>query len=91
MHPKTLEMLKNPAFPGYYQGEAKGRAEGEEKGRAEGEAKGRAKSVLKVLAKRGLTPTPEQERRIIDCRDLDQLDIWFDRAFTVTAVDELFA
>lgn len=103
MHPKTLELLKDPTFPSYYrgqvEGEAKGRAEGEAKGKAEGEAKGEAKgkaeglakSILKILANRGLTATDEQQSRIVDCRDLGQFDTWLDRAFTVATVDELFA
>ena len=87
MHPKTLELLNNPNFPSYYRGQA----EGEAKGKAEGKAEACAASVLKILAKRGLTPTDEQQRQIADCRDLGQLDVWFDRAFTISSVDELFS
>ena len=37
-------------------------------------------SLRRVLSKRGLAPTPEQERRIDECADLGALDRWLDAA-----------
>jgi hypothetical protein len=75
MHPKTLELLKDPTFPSYYRGQADSTA----------------KAIFKVLARRSLTVTSEQHDQIVRCLDISQLDTWLDRAFTVNSVDELFA
>ncbi|MER7873057.1 hypothetical protein ABTY63_05740 [Streptomyces solisilvae] len=61
------------------------------KGKAEGEVHSRVQGVLRVLEKRGITTPPETRDRITDCTDLGTLDRWFDRAFTVSTTDELFA
>jgi hypothetical protein len=66
------------------------RAEGKSEGRAEGVAEGAAKSILVVLAARGLSLTDEQEQRILDCTDAEQLNAWLLRAVTITDVSELF-
>ncbi|GAA1271299.1 hypothetical protein [Streptomyces javensis] len=47
--------------------------------------------MLRVLEKRGIASPPETRDRITHCTDLDALDRWFDRAFTVSTADELFA
>ena len=62
-----------------------------DQGKAEGEAKGEAKALLKILQRRGVAVTDEQQRQIAACTDLPTLDRWLDRAFSVTTVDELFA
>src|SRR5262245_33375736 len=55
---------------GRAQGKAEGRAEGKAEGRAQGKAEGRvegkAEALLKVLTRRGLRPTAEHRRRIIE-------------------------
>ena len=56
-----------------------------------GVATGRAKTVLWVLDARHLAPTTEQRQLITSCRDLTQLDLWFDRAATVATTAEVFA
>ncbi|GAA1089291.1 hypothetical protein [Streptomyces javensis] len=61
------------------------------KGKAEGERHSRVQGVLRVLEKRGIASPPETRDRITHCTDLDALDRWFDRAFTVSTADELFA
>ncbi|WP_043237433.1 hypothetical protein [Streptomyces violaceusniger] len=61
------------------------------KGKAEGEVHSRVQSVLRALERRGITTPPEARDRITNCTDLDTLDRWFDRAFTVSSADELFA
>jgi len=54
---------------------AEGRAESEARGRVEGRAEGEANSILRVLARRGIEPTPEQTRQILACLDTDQLNL----------------
>jgi len=65
----------------------RGRAEG----KAEGETKGAAAALLKILMRRGLAPTAEQQRRILKCADLAMLERWLDRSLSVSSVNELWA
>ncbi|MFE6385628.1 hypothetical protein [Nocardiopsis dassonvillei] len=58
--------------------------------KAEGRAEGRAEDILRILTRRGIDVPEEARERINACRDLDQLDTWFDRGFTITHIDELF-
>jgi hypothetical protein len=67
-----------------------GRTEGKAEGKVEGEAKGKAEALLKLLRRRGIELAPEDTARIRACRDLTQLDAWFDQAFTVKSAAELF-
>jgi predicted transposase YdaD len=76
---------------GRAEGEAQGKAEGEAKGKAEGEAKGKADAVLKILMRRGLTPSADQRRRIVACTDLSTLERWLERSLSASSVDELMA
>jgi flagellar biosynthesis/type III secretory pathway protein FliH len=62
-------------------------AEGEAKGKAEGEAR----ALMRILHRRGLAMTDEQQRQILSCMDLAILDRWLDRALSVASVDELLA
>ena len=62
-----------------------------DQGIAEGEAKGKAEDVLKLLGARGLSLSKEQRQRVTSCTDPAQLDLWFERAITVTTVAEVFA
>lgn len=61
---------------------------------ARGEAKGRVEEkrtdVLYVLRKRRISVDKDSHAHILNCRDLDQLSIWFDRAFDISYVGELF-
>ena len=66
------------------------RDEGRAEGRAEGRTEGLAEGVLRVLAKRGIALTEEQRARVEGCADLDQLDVWLDRAAIATAASEVF-
>jgi hypothetical protein len=75
----------------YERGRAEGKAEGEAKGKAEGEAKGKADAVVKILMRRGLTLSADQQRRIVACTDLATLDRWLDRSLSASSVDELLA
>jgi hypothetical protein len=82
---------KSKFVDGWYQ---QGRAAGEAKGMAEGIARGETKrgatDILRILKSRGLRPTPAQRELIESCDDLGQLDTWFDRALTATAVAMVF-
>jgi|ERR1017187_1982466 hypothetical protein len=60
-------------------------------GQARGEAKGKAEAVLKLLDARHLAPSKEQRQRVTSCTDAAQLDLWFDRAITVSTAAEVFA
>jgi hypothetical protein len=83
---KAFEMLPN-IQP--FLSESQRRAFAEVK--AEGKAEGKAEDILKILAKRGISMTEIQRKRILDCGDLATLDRWFDRALIVTQIDALFA
>ncbi|MDT0381625.1 hypothetical protein RM572_22960 [Streptomyces sp. DSM 42041] len=63
---------------------------GMEEGREEGCAAGRAHAVLRLLEKRGVPTLAATRARITGCTDLDLLDVWFDRALTVTDATEIF-
>ncbi|MFF4738717.1 hypothetical protein ACFY2W_22965 [Streptomyces sp. NPDC001262] len=59
-------------------------------GKAEGKAEGTAEVVLRVLQNRGIPASNDIRDRVMDCRDLDELGRWLDRAFHVTSAEELF-
>jgi hypothetical protein len=54
-----------------------------------GAAEAAARAVLRVLARRGLRVSDQQERRIRACTGLETLDRWLDGALSVASVDEL--
>jgi hypothetical protein len=56
-----------------------------------GQAKGEAAALLKILTRRGLTPTVEQKRRIVACTELAMLERWLDRSLSVSSIEELWA
>jgi hypothetical protein len=86
----TADLLREEGEArGRAEGEARGRAEGEARGRAEGEARGRAKDILRILAAHRVPVSSELEDVILGCRDLAQLDRWFDRALTARTVDDM--
>jgi hypothetical protein len=68
----------------------RGKEEGLAQGKVEGIAEGTARTILRVLEKRRIPVTAGARLLITGCTDLDTLDRWLDRAFTVTDVDELF-
>jgi hypothetical protein len=61
------------------------------RGKAEGEAHGEAKALLAVLEARGLSPSEQQRQRMLDCTDLEQLNVWVRKAVTAVDVEELYA
>lgn len=61
-----------------------------QEGEAKGRAKERARQVLRVLAHREIPVSSEIQERIEGCSDLEILDQWGDRAFTVSRAEDLF-
>ncbi|MFF2085503.1 hypothetical protein ACFVVM_17145 [Nocardia sp. NPDC058176] len=62
-----------------------------EEGREQGRIEGRVHDILRILQRRGIELPPAAEAKINACRDLDELDAWFDRAVDARAADDLFA
>jgi hypothetical protein len=73
----------------FERGRAEGKAEGQAEGKAEGRAEGKAEALMKILIRRGLTPTAEQRRHIVECTDLAMLDRWLDGALSVSSIEDL--
>ncbi len=57
---------------------------------AEGKAEGEAKMLLTVLAARGFQVDEETRRRILECRDVAQLETWGARAVVARSLHEVF-
>ncbi|MFI9170707.1 hypothetical protein [Streptomyces lincolnensis] len=57
----------------------------------EGKAADRASLILRVLDKHGIVVPEDARERITSCTDLDTLTLWFDRALTASAAEDLFA
>ncbi|MEU8970797.1 hypothetical protein AB0D11_16220 [Streptomyces monashensis] len=67
------------------------REEGREQGREEGRIEDRREMLLHVLEWRGI-PVPDAVReRVESCTDLDQLEVWAQRAVRATDAAELFS
>ncbi|WP_280272949.1 hypothetical protein [Nocardia wallacei] len=60
-----------------------------DQGLARGEAHGGAKVLLKFLRHRFTVPDSVAER-VMTCTDMEQLDIWTDRALDAATLDEVF-
>jgi hypothetical protein len=90
MLPETQRFMSESQRRSFAQGMVEGEAKGEAKGMAEGEAKGMAEAVLRILARRGISVSDPERGRILECRELEVLGRWLDRALSVTAIDELF-
>ncbi|NBM20127.1 hypothetical protein [Streptomyces sp. GC420] len=65
--------------------------EARSEGKAEGKAEGTAEAILRFLDARGLDVRPEDRERIRTCTDLEALDVWLNRAATVSRSEDLFA
>jgi len=66
--------------------DAKAEARGEVKGRAEE----RAQMVLRILAARGVAVTDNIRDRVLATGDLDELQVWADKAATSTSLGDVF-
>jgi hypothetical protein len=60
-------------------------------GQAEGRVEGEVKSILAVLKARNIAIPEFLRQRISTCDDIEQLEIWIERAATATTIDDLFA
>ena len=65
--------------------------EGHKGGLAEGLAMGKRAALVRLLARRGITLTEEEQRKISLCEDLAWLDQWFDNALTGNTAAEILA
>jgi hypothetical protein len=75
---------------GRAEGKAEGRAEGKAEGRAEGRAEGKVEALLRVLAARNFTLTPEQRQAVLSCQDQAQLERWLDAAVSAPSLAAVF-
>ncbi|MEU6394139.1 hypothetical protein [Streptomyces sp. NPDC046939] len=66
------------------------RREGREEGLSEGRVQKAVEDVLRILERRGIEVSEPVRQRVEACRDLGQLDAWFDRALVVSTAEELF-
>ncbi|GHI07865.1 hypothetical protein Scel_61860 [Streptomyces cellostaticus] len=73
------------------EGREQGLEQGREEGREEGRIEDRREMVLRIVEWRGI-PVPDDFReRVSACTDLDQLEVWAQRAVHATEAVELFA
>jgi hypothetical protein len=56
-----------------------------------GKAEGKAEALLAIFETRGLAVGAEQRARILECRDIAELDRWLRKAITAHSVAELFS
>jgi uncharacterized protein YbjT (DUF2867 family) len=78
------------SFVSYFPGRGTVRETAYLEGKAEGKAEDRASLILRVLDKHGVSVPEDTRDRITSCTDLDTLALWFDRALTATAAEDLF-
>ena len=62
-----------------------------EEGRVEGRIEGRALMVLRILEWREIPVCFALRERVLDCYDLDQLEVWARRALTVERAEDMFS
>ncbi len=60
-----------------------------DRGERRGHVRARAESVLMILTARGIPVDEQSQQRILTCKDLAQLDQWFDRALKATRLREV--
>jgi len=74
---------------GRQQGVAQGKIEGIAEGKVEGIAEGKAGALLQLLSARGVPIDDASRQRIMSCRDIATLDLWFSRALKATHLSEV--
>ncbi|MFD3703293.1 hypothetical protein ACFWUP_09120 [Nocardia sp. NPDC058658] len=57
----------------------------------EGRMEGRTQDILRILQRRGIELPAAARAKISSCHDVDELDVWFDRAFDAQTADDLFS
>ncbi|GAB1335738.1 hypothetical protein ACE1SV_23280 [Streptomyces sp. E-15] len=67
------------------------RAEGHEQGREEGRVEVLRQMIVRILEWRNIPLSDTVRERVNTCADLDQLELWSQRAFHATDAAELFA
>ncbi|WP_063039523.1 hypothetical protein [Nocardia pseudovaccinii] len=67
------------------------RSEFWEETRAVTRAKAHAEDIVRLLELREIAVPDDERTRIITCKDIDQLAVWFDRAVKAESIDDLFA
>ncbi|MGW2316298.1 hypothetical protein [Streptomyces sp. NPDC001680] len=72
------------------EGREQGREQAREEGRAEGRIEGRREMILRILEWRGIPVTDGARERVAACTDLDQLEVWAQRAVHATDAAGLF-
>jgi hypothetical protein len=88
--PLIRKSIEKGVVKGRVEGRARGRTEGLNEGRTEGRAEGQALSILEVFKARRLAVSADQRKKILACRDRQQLATWLRRAVTVASAKELF-
>ena len=63
---------------------------GRDEGKLEGKTEGKAEAVLAFLEERGITLRAEERARILQCKNIDELNRWVRKAAKVNSVAELF-
>jgi hypothetical protein len=58
--------------------------------RAEGQVHGEAVAVVRFLKARGIEMTDDEQARILAATNADQVNLWVERAATITSLEELF-
>ncbi|MEU6505580.1 hypothetical protein [Streptomyces sp. NPDC046942] len=66
------------------------REEGREEGREQGRIEDRRQMILRILEWRSVPATDATRERVESCTDLDQLEVWAQRAVHATDASELF-
>ena len=84
-------LLDDLRAEGRAEGRKEGRAKGRKEGRQEGRAEGRAEAVVELLAARKIKTSASDRKRILECRDLEQLRQWLVGAATAKSVASLLA
>ena len=64
-------------------------AAAEARGEARGRAAGLATALLGLLDERGFAVSAGQRQEILDCRDLERLNLWLRRALRASSVEEI--
>ncbi|MEU8140103.1 hypothetical protein [Streptodolium elevatio] len=59
-------------------------------GEAHGKVMDAADKVLHLLERRGVAVSDAERQRVLECGDLDVLNVWFDRAITAETTDAVF-
>ncbi|WP_251095003.1 hypothetical protein [Streptomyces sp. Caat 7-52] len=67
------------------------REEGREQGLEQGRVQDRRETTLRILEWRGITVPDAVRERVEACTDLDQLEVWAQRAVHAAEAQELFA